>query len=63
LVQIADDPKEFGQAIATALEQGKDAGWRTRTDEYLATISWDLTWQNMVNLMQNRLAAKQQATK
>ncbi len=58
LVQIADDPKEFGQAIATALEQGKDADWRTRTDDYLATISWDLTWQNMVNLMQDRLAKK-----
>ena len=58
LVQIADDPQEFGQAIAVALEQGKDADWRTRTDDYLATISWDLTWQNMVNLMQERLAAK-----
>ena len=58
LVQIADDPREFGQAITRALKQGKDAGWRTRTDAYLATISWDLTWQNMVNLMQDRLAAK-----
>jgi glycosyltransferase involved in cell wall biosynthesis len=58
LVQIADDPREFGQAIARALEQGKDASWRTRTDNYLATISWDLTWQNMVQLMQGRLAAK-----
>jgi glycosyltransferase involved in cell wall biosynthesis len=58
LVQIADDPQEFGQAITRALEQGKDADWRTRTDDYLATISWDLTWQNMVNLMQDRLAAK-----
>ncbi|MGI4734690.1 MAG: glycosyltransferase family 1 protein [Janthinobacterium lividum] len=58
LVQIADEPQEFGQAIVRALEQGKDADWRTRTDDYLATISWDLTWQNMVNLMQDRLAAK-----
>lgn len=58
LVQIADDPQEFGQAIARALEQGKDASWRTRTDSYLATISWDLTWQNMVQLMQSRLTAK-----
>ena len=59
LVQIADDPRAFGQAIARALKQGQDADWRTRTDTYLATISWDLTWQNMVNLMQDRLAAKQ----
>jgi glycosyltransferase involved in cell wall biosynthesis len=58
LVQIADDPKDFGEAITIALEQGKDADWRTRTDDYLATISWDLTWQNMVNLMQDRLDAK-----
>ena len=58
LVQIADDPQDFGRAIATALEQGQDADWRTRTDDYLATISWDLTWQNMVNLMQERLAKK-----
>ena len=61
LVQIADDPQDFGQAIARALVQGQDADWRTRTDDYLATISWDLTWQNMVNLMQARLAAKQPA--
>lgn len=58
LVQIADDPQEFGQAITRALQQGKDASWRTRTDSYLATISWDLTWQNMVQLMQSRLTAK-----
>jgi len=58
LVQIADDPRDFGQAIARALNQGQDASWRTRTDSYLATISWDLTWQNMVQLMQSRLAAK-----
>ncbi|MGI4834089.1 MAG: glycosyltransferase family 1 protein [Janthinobacterium lividum] len=59
LVQIADDPRAFGQAITRALKQGQDADWRTRTDAYLATISWDLTWQNMVNLMQNRLDIKQ----
>ena len=59
LVQIADEPAEFGQAIARALEQGQDTAWRTRTDAYLATISWDLTWQKMITLMQKRLNAKQ----
>lgn len=63
LVQIADDPQEFGNAITRALEQGQDADWRTRTDSYLATISWDLTWQNMVQLMQSRLAAKDTSTR
>ncbi|RYU84443.1 glycosyltransferase family 1 protein [Hymenobacter persicinus] len=58
LVQIASTADEFGQAIGTALHQTQDTNWRTRTDEYLATISWDLTWQRMVELMQQRLKAK-----
>ncbi|WP_310392692.1 glycosyltransferase family 1 protein [Hymenobacter sp.] len=55
LVQIADNAADFGAAIATALTQRTDADWRRRTDEYLATISWDQTWQAMVGLMQQRL--------
>ncbi|PJJ54713.1 glycosyl transferase family 1 [Hymenobacter chitinivorans DSM 11115] len=59
LVQIAATADEFGQAIAKALVQTKDADWRKRTDDYLATISWDLTWQRMVELMQDKLKHKQ----
>ncbi|WP_210521013.1 glycosyltransferase family 1 protein [Hymenobacter terricola] len=58
LVQIADNAADFGRAIATALTQRTDADWRQRTDDYLATISWDQTWQQMVDLMQQRLAGK-----
>jgi glycosyltransferase involved in cell wall biosynthesis len=58
LVQIADNAADFGAAIARALTQRDDADWRQRTDDYLATISWDQTWQSMVDLMQQRLAAK-----
>ena len=58
LVQIADNAADFGAAIHKALTQREDADWRQRTDAYLATISWDLTWQNMVDLMRQRLAAK-----
>lgn len=58
LVQIADNAADFGAAIAQALTQREDADWRQRTDAYLATISWDQTWQAMVDLMQERLAAK-----
>ncbi|TPG67124.1 glycosyltransferase family 1 protein [Hymenobacter nivis] len=61
LVQIAADADAFGAAIGRALTQRDDADWRRRTDEYLATISWDQTWQQMVDLMQNRLAAKASA--
>lgn len=58
LVQIAADAEAFGAAIGRAFTQRDDADWRRRTDEYLATISWDQTWQQMVALMQDRLAAK-----
>jgi glycosyltransferase involved in cell wall biosynthesis len=58
LVHIADNAQDFGAAIRKALVQAGDADWRQRTDDYLATISWDLTWQQMVGLMQQRLAAK-----
>ncbi|GAB3582058.1 glycosyltransferase family 1 protein [Hymenobacter daeguensis] len=58
LVQIADNAADFGKAIQAALTQREDADWRQRTDDYLATISWDQTWQQMVDLMQDRLWAK-----
>ncbi|MGY3089224.1 glycosyltransferase involved in cell wall biosynthesis [Hymenobacter sp. UYAg731] len=58
LVQIANNAADFGQAIEKALTQRDDADWQQRTDDYLATISWDQTWQQMVNLMQDRLWAK-----
>ncbi|MDO7844957.1 glycosyltransferase family 1 protein [Hymenobacter sp. M29] len=58
LVQIADNAADFGKAIEKALTQREDADWRKRTDDYLATISWDQTWQQMVDLMQARLHAK-----
>jgi glycosyltransferase involved in cell wall biosynthesis len=58
LVQIAADADSFGAAIGRAMTQRDDADWRQRTDDYLATISWDQTWQQMVDLMQDRLAAK-----
>lgn len=58
LVQIAADADAFGAAIGRALTQRDDADWRRRTDGYLATISWDQTWQHMVDLMQDRLSIK-----
>jgi len=58
LVHIADNAADFGKAIEKALTQRADADWQQRTDDYLATISWDQTWQAMVGLMQERLSAK-----
>lgn len=58
LVQIAATADEFGRAIEKALVQHQDADWRQRTDDYLATISWDQTWEQMVALMQKKLPAQ-----
>ena len=58
LVHIADNAADFGTAISKALTQRTDADWQRRTDDYLATISWDQTWHSMVALMQARLGAK-----
>jgi len=59
LVHIADTPETFVAAIEKALDQRTDADWLRRTNEYLADISWDNTWQNMVGLMQESLAEKE----
>jgi len=58
LVHIAATADEFAQGIEKALHQHNDADWRRRTDEYLDTISWDLTWEQMVKLMQDRMERK-----
>ncbi len=57
LVQIADTAPEWEKAVATALAQGQDARWRAAVDKLLGTMSWDLTWQRMVTLVQGALAA------
>ncbi|GAA4377046.1 glycosyltransferase family 1 protein [Hymenobacter koreensis] len=55
LVHIAADADKFGKAISMALDEVDDAAWLQRVDAYLATISWDQTWQGMVDLMQAEL--------
>jgi hypothetical protein len=62
LVHIADTPETFVAAIEKALDQRTDVAWLAKTDEYLAGISWDMTWQNMVCLMQLALSEKQTNT-
>ena len=52
LVHIADTPEDFVAAIEKGLAQREDARWQAKTDEFLSGISWDITWQNMVSLMQ-----------
>ncbi|KAA5549640.1 glycosyltransferase family 1 protein [Adhaeribacter rhizoryzae] len=62
LVHIADTPEDFVAAIEKALAQREDAEWKAKTDEFLSGISWDITWQNMVGLMQIAVTEKKSAS-
>jgi glycosyltransferase involved in cell wall biosynthesis len=50
LVEIADTAEEI-VAKAEGLLQREREPWLTRVDRYLATISWDITWRNMDQIM------------
>lgn len=55
LVHIAEDAEQFVAAVEKALLQNDDQQWLSKTDDYLATISWDQTWEEMVRLMYQAL--------
>jgi Glycosyl transferases group 1 len=54
LVQIADTAPEWEAAVKVALAQGTNADWQQQVDEFLSTMSWDQTWQQMVTLVQTQ---------
>lgn len=58
LVHIASTAQEFVTAIDKALVQQQDEAWKSKVDEFLTHISWDQTWQSMVNHMQEALQQK-----
>ena len=51
LVEIADTPTEFLDAIERALNMQDRERWLTKVDEFLANTSWNKTWQEMSTLM------------
>ncbi|MFL6211589.1 MAG: glycosyltransferase family 1 protein [Pyrinomonadaceae bacterium] len=61
LVRIADTVAEFIRAAAELGmdEPVDDAAWRARVDKFLATNSWDKTWQQMEKLIGAVVAARQ----
>lgn len=58
LVHIADTPREFISAIEAAMRQNEDKGWKTKTEAFLATNSWDKTWGKMKCIIQEAYANK-----
>jgi UDP-galactopyranose mutase len=60
LVRIADSPIEFIRAAEAFMTKGeKNTEWLTRVDAFLADISWDKTWAQMSNLINQTIDAKQ----
>ena len=59
LVQIADSPDEFIQAAEKFLSNNENnSEWLHRVDEFLADISWDKTWDQMSNLINQAIDSR-----
>ncbi len=59
LVHVARDAGEFIRAAETILESPPSVEFHTRVERFLSQSSWDKTWTEMNNLMENKLAPKQ----
>lgn len=60
MVRIADEPREFVNAIEQALEiDAADPKWKARVDGALAQNSWDLTHKRMIDLIESRILSKE----
>lgn len=55
LVFIADTPEDFVMGIECSFDLKKDKQWLREVDEFLSHTSWDITWYNMMMLIQNKL--------
>jgi glycosyltransferase involved in cell wall biosynthesis len=51
LVYIGNSAEEFIKGIEAGLAIRDDPGWKQRVNAFLANISWDITWQKMVELI------------
>jgi UDP-galactopyranose mutase len=59
LVEIADDPSDFANAITRLLNRKDKSGWEKRVKEHLKGNSWDLTWTRMKEVIYSTLHEKQ----
>ncbi len=60
LVHIAHTPEAFVAGIEKALAQAEDKNWHRQVDAFLANMSWDQTWRQMVAIMNETLQQKSQ---
>jgi UDP-galactopyranose mutase len=59
LVRIADTVEEFVAAAEAAMREDTQAtGWLARVDTFLEQISWDRTWNSMMQLIESALGTR-----
>lgn len=63
LVHIADTPEDFIKAAETELSVDDRTPWLLEVDVFLEEISWDKTWGQMMQLIEDKLADKAQEKK
>ena len=62
LVRIANDAQEFVAAVDELLQSEADRKqWLEKVDRYLATMSWDETWERMSQLIDEVVAKRTRA--
>ncbi len=59
LVYIADEPGDFIKGIEWALNNRNNPQWLWAVDDFLANISWDITWVKMMLLIKSKFETKQ----
>lgn len=63
LVQIADTAGEFINAAERIFYEKDKTKWRAKVDKYLDGLSWNKTWHNMTNLIEEALENKIKSVK
>lgn len=59
LVYIADDPEEFVNSVEKALKQKDDPARQKKAEAFLATNSWNKTWDKMRSIILEAYVNKQ----
>jgi UDP-galactopyranose mutase len=59
LVHIVRNAEEFIKAAEAELKKKNKSAWLKKVDEFLADISWDRTWSQMVRLIEDTLTQKE----
>jgi UDP-galactopyranose mutase len=61
LVKIADDPTEFTSAAENILKSNENSIWLKKVDDFLANVSWDKTWEQMLALINQTVEKRKMA--